>query len=73
MMADDSLKAGTVVMTPVDMEKQMRKRDLVEVVRCIDCRFSCDHDDDDGFAWCNNWLHYVDYDHFCGHGERRKE
>ena len=40
------------------------------VVRCKDCEFACDFDDDES-AWCKNWNQYVWAEHFCSYGERK--
>ena len=44
--------------------------DVVPVVRCKDCKFACDFDDDES-AWCKNWNQYVWAEHFCSYGERK--
>ena len=53
-----------------------KKRDLVEVVRCKDCKYMTEHYDIDGNApyWtCSEWDSGTDADGFCHHGERSEE
>ena len=47
--------------------------DVVEVVRCKDCKYMTEHYDVDGNApyWtCSEWDSGTDYDGFCSYGER---
>ena len=47
--------------------------DVVEVVRCKDCRFrSPKYDEPDGYYGCDLKLLAIDLDCFCSEGERRK-
>ena len=46
--------------------------DVVEVVRCKDCKF-CTETYDNGDCWCSHdeHLQWFKVNHFCGYGERR--
>lgn len=47
--------------------------DMVEVVRCKDCRFlSPKYDEPDGYYGCDLKLLAIDLDCFCSEGERRE-
>lgn len=55
-----------------------------ELVRCRDCRWACEPDDDGGydvhFLACAHWMNYsrssgdlfVEEDDFCSYGEKRE-
>ena len=48
--------------------------DVVEVVRCKDCRFrSPKYDEPDGYYGCELKLLAIDLNGFCSEGERRKK
>lgn len=48
--------------------------DVVEVVRCKDCRFrSPKYDEPDGYYGCDLKLLAIDLDCFCSEGERREK
>lgn len=54
----------------------MAKSDIVEVVRCKDCKYMTEHYDTDGNApyWtCSEWDSGTDYDGFCHYAERRTD
>lgn len=51
--------------------------DVVEVVRCKDCRF-CKLDTFHKMEWCTKMsddehTHWVDKDFYCGHGKRKED
>lgn len=47
--------------------------DAVEVIRCENCRWFGEEDDEDGQCWCNlNDISTLRHS-FCSHGERRKD
>ncbi len=51
-----------------------RSRDIVEVVRCKDCKYFDSGTDEDGklFFKCLGWVYGgTSEDDFCSHGERR--
>lgn len=48
-----------------ELESLERKKDLVEVVRCKDCKH-CAHD-----KWCERRTLFVFADDFCSYGERK--
>lgn len=55
------------------LKLSLNKADVVEVVRCKDCRYMTEHYDVDGNApyWtCSEWDSGTDYDGFCSYGER---
>lgn len=55
-----------------------------DLVRCKDCKWACEPDDDGGydvhFLACAHWMNYsrsssdlfVEEDDFCSHGEKRE-
>ena len=45
--------------------------DLVEVVRCENCKFSVD-EDGEGWLWCNSWANGTPRDGYCFEGERKE-
>lgn len=50
------------------------EKDLVEVVRCKDCKYITEHYDVDGnvpYWTCSEWDSGTDYDGFCSYGERQ--
>ena len=47
------------------------KADVVEVVRCKDCKYSFDNDS--VLCWCDFWCNYTALSDFCMHGERKEE
>lgn len=49
---------------------EMRQKDLVEVVRCNDCRFALKRQNNDMLA-CGKVGFAVDNNHFCSYGERK--
>lgn len=55
------------------LKLSLNKADVVEVVRCKDCKYMTEHYDVDGNApyWtCSEWDSGTDYDGFCSYGER---
>ena len=67
---EDIKDAPTIFTTPVAVKSWMNKADLVEVVRCKDCRW---HEyEEPGMVYCplvvGDW---VEEDWFCKGGERK--
>lgn len=72
-------KATINVPVSIDLstiQRWMESSDIVEVVRCKDCK----HRHDDGYceAWGDSFHHWEDFnkvpeDMFCGYGERRED
>ena len=53
----------------------LAKADIVEVIRCKDCKYSVD-EYNDGECYCDyeKDLRYIkDWDHYCSRAERRKD
>lgn len=44
--------------------------EVVEVVRCRDCKHSTEPQSD-RTCWCKGWNQYVPEEHFCSFGKRR--
>lgn len=59
-----------------DIKDHMAKSDIVEVVRCKDCKY-CDRGIDEGgnpFLKCLGWVYGgTQGDDFCSHAERRTD
>ena len=68
----DNYETGIYTDNPDDTLRYMKSAEVVEVVRCKDCRFH-DHEQP-GMVYCpavvGGW---VDEDWFCKDGERRNE
>lgn len=47
--------------------------DVIEVVRCKDCRQYIPHDLTDDYGWCCEFKTPIEEDDFCSHGERKGE
>lgn len=47
--------------------------DVVEVVRCKDCKHYNTSCCTDGFGWCENFNNGAEDKHFCSYGERRSD
>lgn len=50
--------------------------DVVEVVRCGQCKYCVEHYDTDGnvpYWTCKEWDSGTDYDGYCHYGERKDE
>jgi len=63
-----------VLSETIKMINEMPIADVIEVVRCKDCKYMTEHYDVDGNApyWtCSEWDSGTDYDGFCSYGERR--
>lgn len=52
------------------LEHEIPAADVVEVVRCKDCK-SAQHDDLFGSLWCDGY--HVDADFYCANGKRRAD
>ena len=47
--------------------------DVVEVVRCKDCKWLSHFDDEEVALWCGVWSNATNEDSFCSWGERRED
>jgi len=56
-----------------ELWKATEKEDLVEVVRCKDCRQYIPHDLTEAYGWCCEFKTPIEEDDFCSRGERREE
>ena len=54
----------------VDTFAEIPAADVVEVVRCKDCKEYNTHSCDEGFGWCEMWDLGKTDDQFCSYGKR---
>ena len=47
--------------------------DVVEVVRCKDCKHYSEEGKVTRYAWCYKWKNAVNFGDFCSYGERAEE
>ena len=67
-------EADAITMEGVKILNQFPAADVVEVVRCGQCKHCVEHYDTDGNApyWtCQEWDSGTDYDGYCYYGERK--
>lgn len=70
-----TLHGETVPMVRLaDLQKLVPAADVVEVVRCRECKYCVEHYDTDGNVpyWvCKEWDSGTDYDGYCHYAERK--
>ena len=66
----EQMKGVLMAMSKID---SAHTADVVEVVRCRDCRMAKEDAMIDGYYCCNNNEMTHNPEHFCSYGERRKE
>lgn len=70
----DRARNGDLEKTVTAVYESAPAADVVEVVRCGQCKYCVEHYDTDGNApyWtCKEWDSGTDYDGYCHYGERR--
>lgn len=68
--------AQMLLYASVDDVKNAPTADVVEIVRCKDCKYCVEHYDTYGnvlYCFCKNWYIGTDADGFCYEGERRDD
>ena len=68
-------KFNTGLEAAIEVATSIPAADVVEVVRCGQCKYCVEHYDTDGNApyWtCKEWDSGTDYDGYCHYGERKE-
>ena len=71
----DRARNGDLEKTVTAVYESAPAADVVEVVRCGQCKYCVEHYDTDGNApyWtCKEWDSGTDYDGYCHYGERKE-